>query len=336
MALALSWAAAGPPASLSAQSQSLEGWLRNVGQLANSDMRELRRGTPVVQLLDSPDDSELGILGAVRVATTPAQLIALANRPAELLSDQTVVAVGEVHIPPRVQDFSRLQVPSADVRELGRCRPGSCKVKVAGPFMEGLAAAARRTRSESLAAVTARVRRMLFEYSDQFVVDGLSSLPAAVDKPTQTTPLEAAAPLRALYNTLFGQSQVLTNHMRRYPLSNAAGVTDRLAWTVEDVGLRTTIRLLHLTLIQPPDVPAVDAIVGIEQLYASHYLLASTTFLSLVTDASVTGEPARYLILMTRYRFDEEVDGMSRTALERSTATEHRRKLLRLQQRLRP
>lgn len=307
-----------------------------MGDLANSDMRELRRGTPVVRLLMSSGGSELGVLGAVRVATTPAQLIALANRPADLLDDPTVLAVGEVHIPPRVQDFSRLRVPTADIRELRRCTPGNCKVKVARSFMEEMATVAQGARSEAEAAVTARVRSMLFDYSDRFVREGISGLPAAADKSTEISPARALAPLRVLDGTLFGQSQVLTDHMRRYPNSNASGITDRLAWTVEDVGLRPTIRLLHLALIQPPDVPAVDAIVGIEQLYASHYLLASTTFLSLVTDASVTGEPARYLILLTRYRFDQDVDGLSRTALDRTTVTEHRRKLLRLQQRLRP
>ena len=328
--------ASGLPTPGTAQEGTLERWLRDEGGFTNSNVRDLRSGSPVVRLVGPDGPRVIGFLGAVRVATTPAHLLALANRPADLLMDRSTMAVGEVDIPPRFGDFRDLRVPLSDVRELRVCSPGDCKVKLPSAAIQELVGLARAPNGEAVANVTAHVRSMLFDYADRFVREGLTGLPAYGDKPESVSPIESLAPLRALDGSLFGQSRVLTNHLRRYPESSASGVTDRLAWIIEDVGLRPTIRLLHLSLIQPPDVPAVDAIVGIEQLYASHYLAGSTTFLSLIVDTSITGEPARYLVMLTRYLFDEEVDGVGRAALRRSMLVDQNRRLLTLQQRLRP
>jgi len=318
------------------QAPTLERWLRDEGGFSNSDLRDLRAGTPVVRAIGPDDPSGLALLGAVRVATTPARMLALANRPVELLSDRPVLAAGDIHIPPQVGDFSSLTVPASDIQELRGCTPGSCRVKLPGRAMQDLVPAARSPGTEAVAGVTAHFRSMLFDYAERFVRDGLAALPPYVDKAEETSPLEALAPLRVLDQSFFAQSTALASHLDRFPESTASGITDRLVWTVEDVGLRPTIRLLHLALTQPGDSPAVDVAVAIQQLYASHYLVASITFLSLVIDTSVLGEPARFLVMLTRHRFDEEVDGMSRTALRRGTVDDETRRLLSLQQRLRP
>lgn len=318
------------------QSSTLERWLRDEGRFSNSEIRELRAGSPVVRAVGPDDPRGMALLGAVRVATTPARMLALANRPADLFNTQSVLAAGEVHIPPRIGDFSPLAAPPSDIQELRTCTPGACKVKLPARAMQDLAPAARGPLDEAIARVTAHVRSMLFDYAEAFVRDGLAALPPYVDKPEPVTPLEALAPLRVLDQSFFAQSRSLTGHLRRFPRSDATGITDRLLWTVEDVGLRPTIRLLHVALTQPDDSPGVDVEVAVQQLYASHYLTASTTFLSLVIDTSVLDEPGRFLISLTRHRFDEEVDGMSRTALRRETIDDEGRRLLTLQQRLRP
>ena len=318
------------------QTNSLEAWLRDSGEFSNSDMRSLRTGSPVVRVVGPDGRDGLFLLGAVRVATTPAQLIALWNRPSEFFRGRSTLAVGEVHLPPRIGDFRDLRVPDSDLRELSVCRPASCRIKLPEEAMGPLASAARQPRGDREAAVTARVRNMLFEYADDFVRSGLSALPPYADKDRPVSTLEAVGPLRTMDAEFFEQSRVLTSHLRSFPRSMGEGVTDRMAWTLEDVGIRPTIRLFHSALIQPPDAPAVDVLIAIQQLYASHYLLASTTYLSLVVDTSVAGEPARYLVLLSRYRFDGEVTGMSRTALTLRSVENQEDRLRRLQQRLRP
>lgn len=324
------------PSDAGGQVNALEGWLRQSGDFTNSDIRSLRTGSPVVRVVGPEAGDGLSLLGAVRVATTPAQFIALWNRPSEFFRDRSVLAVGEVHLPPRIDDFRELQVPESDLEELPACRPGSCRVKLAAEPMTVLPEAARRPRGDREAAVTAHFRSMLFGYADGFVRRGLAALPPYVDKTRPVSTAEALGPLRAMDASFFAQSGTLTRHLRTFPRSVAEGVTDRMAWTLEDVGVRPTIRLLHTALIQPPDAPAVDAQVAIQQLYASHYLLASTTYLSLVVDTSVAGEPARYLVLLSRYRFDEDVTGVSRTALTLRSVENQEARLLMLQQRLRP
>ncbi|NNM32451.1 MAG: hypothetical protein HKO53_05270, partial [Gemmatimonadetes bacterium] len=268
---------AGSTSGVQAQSNTLEDWLRESGEFTNSDIRSLRTGAPVVRVVGPEGRDGLFLLGAVRVATTPAQLIALWNRPSEFFRGRSTLAVGEVHLPPRIDDFRDLRLPESDLQELPFCRPGSCRVKLAEGPMTTLSAASRRPPEDREAAVTARFRSMLFEYADDFVRRGLSALPPYVDKARPTSTVEALAPLRAMDTSFFAQSRVLTRHLRTFPRTLAEGVTDRMAWTLEDVGIRPTIRLLHTALIQPPDAPSVDALIAIQQLYASHYLLASTT-----------------------------------------------------------
>ena len=324
------------PSRSEGQAHTLEEWLRDRGEFTNSDIRSLRAGSPVVRVVGEDRRDGLSLLGAVRVATVPSQLIALWNRPSEFFQGRSTLAVGEVRLPPRIDDFRDLRVPESDMGELPTCRPGSCRVKLAREPMGALSSAARRPREDREASVTAQFRSMLFDYADGFVRQGLGALPPYVDKSRPMSTLEALAPLRAMDASFFGQSRILTRHLRTFPRTPAEGVTDRMAWTLEDVGIRPTLRLFHTALIQPPDAPAVDALVAIQQLYASHYLLASTTYLSLVVDTSVAEEPARYLVLLSRYRFDDEVTGVRRTALTLRSVENQEGRLRMLQQRLRP
>ncbi len=319
-----------------AQSGSLEQWLRSEGEFTNSEMRSLRTGAPVVRIVGPDDRGGLSLLGAVRVATTPAGLIALFNRPSEFLAAPSTLAAGQVHIPPRIDDFRTVRLPPSDLLELAACRPGSCKVKLARGPMADLSEAAHGPPNDQEASVTARFRAMLFDYADVFVRRGLHGLPEYVDKPRPWSTAEAMAPLRALDASFFEQSRILTQHLRAFPNSTAEGVTDRMAWTLEDVGIRPTVRLLHMSLIQPPDAPAVDALIAIQQLYATHYLQASATYLSLVIDTSVAGEAARFLVLLSRFSFDDEVTGIRRSALTRSSVANQEARLRMLQQKLRP
>ncbi|MDH3224763.1 MAG: hypothetical protein OEO23_13675, partial [Gemmatimonadota bacterium] len=311
-------------------------WLRGEGGFTNSEMRSLRTGAPLVRIVDSESLATLSLLGAVRVATTPASVIALFNRPSEFLATPSTLAAGQVHIPPRIDDFRTIRLPPSDLPELAACRPGSCKVKLALGPMADLGEAARGPPIDREASVTARFRSMLFDYADSFVRQGLDGLPEYVDKARPLSTAAAMAPLRALDPSFFEQSRVLTRHLRAFPHSTAEGVTDRMAWTLEDVGLRPTVRLLHLALIQPPDAPSVDALIAIQQLYATHYLQASITYLSLVIDTSVAGEAARFLVLLSRFSFDGEVTGIRRSALVRSSVANQEARLRTLQQRLRP
>jgi hypothetical protein len=131
-ALLVGLAAASPLVSAqgSAFPARLDSYLTDGVKLSQTERQRLLNGQPLTKLLDADASKEVAVFGAVWVN-------APVRRYVEAVSDIETFERGggfkvtkRISAPPRLDDFSALQLPDGDLDDLRSCRVGDCEVKL--------------------------------------------------------------------------------------------------------------------------------------------------------------------------------------------------------------
>jgi hypothetical protein len=271
-----------------------------------ADLRALDAGSAVIKTLDTPIREELAHAAAV-------YLDAPSGRFVERFRDIVRFERGP-HIPqierfgslPRLEDLESLTLPPSDVTALRHCRPGDCDVKLS-------TAAMRRFREEvdwssPNAGLQADevAREMILDLVRAYQMEGNEALGRYDDG---DEPLPVADQFRALLassDTLPVPVPELLAYLDEYPQGRPEGAEDFFYWTVVNFGLRSTIRVNHVTIYPlsgSPPPSGVRYAIAIKQLYASHYF-HTTLELRFLIDDDRRAAGGTSLVSITRARND--------------------------------
>lgn len=270
----------------------------NIVRPSSADRRELLAGEPLARLLDNDAAEQVSVFGAVWV-DVPARRYVQALRQIETWERGRAFHVTQrVSRPPRLDDFAPLRLTTAVVDGLEGCRVGDCVMKLdeqaIAAFKQEIdwASPGRHAEAEHL------MRRVLFDYSTRYLFGGSDRLPLLRDR---DRPVSMGEEFRAIVGELPILSptlQTVRAYIVDYPRVTLPGSESFLYWQETEFGLRPTIRLSHITLLERGD----EYVVASRMVYASHYFRGAVELRVLVPD------PARgrgfWLVTLTASRTD--------------------------------
>lgn len=313
LVLAASLSLSARPADAQSDTERL---LRTVADANRDDLARLSAGAPLVRTVGSDDRSELTLVYAVRVRA-PVEFVLEKARSQHLLVDDVIDerSRGTFGDPPSLQDAARLTLDRREIRDLQRCREGDCGLKLEA---ESIARLHRDVDWSDRGAVHDAADRFyrgeLVAILSAYMARGDRGAPVYADK---ETPLAVATGFDRLLTDaefLIVLDPDLYSHLRSYP-SVGAGIDDSFTWTVEDLGTKSVVSINHVA--SKADGPRGAALIGVKRLYANHYLHAGLRILHMAPATGDPSDPDTFVTVITRYRFDGELGGIRRTAMER-------------------
>lgn len=304
------------PAAIEAQAGGrMEAYLTGELGLTRRNLMALSRGRPVTRVLDTTDPREIAVVGVVRIPVPAETFVEQAVDVAGLLRGRTVTGAGELSDPAIEEDLSGLNLPTRDVEDLERCRAGDCRVKLPEGVIADLSAldwsgALPRREAENI------FRAMLLEHATAYR-EG-RPIPPYADKRQPVSPVDGFGRILRERPYLLAFLPNLRNHMLDFPHATAIDTEDAVLWTEERFGLKPVISLNHVSVHQPRRPGAVDVIVALKQLYASHYFEASAGLLAFV---EVAEAPGSYFVYIRHHRFDGTLNPGQRRLIEAQIRT---------------
>jgi hypothetical protein len=269
-------------------------------RLSGGDRQRLDHGQAIVRTIPGRD-REVAVFAVARTSIDADRLVAWVHRIDALKKSALVPIIQRFSTPPAPGDLALMKLPDDDLRDLRRCRSGSCDVKLTDPeiasLRQHLSANGASTQAASLqdwfrAAVLERVRRYWTGGHPAIGAwaDGSDSRPLADDF--------AALLTRSTYIT--GRMPELAAYLRGAPAAVPAGIQTFLYWSQDQVRGSPVMTATHVAIGtgRGPADPLV--LVAGKQIFATHYMNGSLSVTALVGGR---GGPT-YLVYINRTDVD--------------------------------
>lgn len=293
----------------------------------NQDERiQLAAGETIVRL-KAASDGYLSLSALVRADITPERFLRWMTSVEILQKGKYIPEIGRFSTPPAEHDLRGLTIDVEDLRDLERCEPSDCGVKLSEPEMALIAS----QRDED--ALRQSFRRILFERATQYFVRGDTGAAPYLDHDDPVDPGAAFDGVLQRVEFFPKNLKCYADYLRTFPRGRDSHVRHSfLYWSRESLGLKPIISVTHLSAarFEQPHLP--EAVVVARQVYASHYKNASITITALVADG-----PTRYLVYVNRTHVDAfggMFGGMVRRLVERRVRAEAPAVLQNLRRRL--
>jgi hypothetical protein len=184
--------------------------------------------------------------------------------------------------PPRLEDFAALELPEEDIKDLQKCRPGECDVKLDENAIERIQKEIDWSKPSAAADVNALVRKLAFEYVKAYQQGGNQELAVYRDK---KRPAYVAQEFKAMVDEMPSLQQrepALREYLIGYPKAQLPDATSFLYWHKVKFGLKPTIMINHVVVTNSLD----HALAAYKQIYASHYFWTALELRELTPDPS--------------------------------------------------
>jgi hypothetical protein len=260
----------------------LESYLTERVKLTESERLDLMAGSPVTKLLDAEEGKEVGIFGAIWI-DAPIKRYVDAVRDIEHFERGGGFKVTKrISDQPTLGDFADLHLREEDVKDLQKCRVGDCVVKLDADAIQALRTEVNWKAPGAADAVDRVMRRFALLYVSGYLEGGNERLAVYRDRSRPTFVAEE-------FRTMIDRMPELTTYMpemRRYlldfPTPTSPAASSFLYWQETDFGLKPTVRISHLTILEGAEGAAVAS----KMLYASHYFWTGLELRALLPDAS--------------------------------------------------
>jgi hypothetical protein len=259
----------------------LESYLAEHVKLTAHQRSQLVSGHAVTRLLETDPSREVGVFGAVWVNAPASRYVALVKDIEQFEKGANFRITRRISDPPRPEDFAQMDLPDDDVRDLRRCRVGSCELKLSEAALTRVRKEIDWSRPTARADAEALARRLAFEYVKGYLEGGNARLATYRDSSRPTfvgeefkSMIERMPALTALPD--------LRKYLLEFPAASVPNAHAFLYWQEAQFGLKPTIRINHLVISEQPTHVAIAS----KMLYASHYFWTALELRVLVPDAA--------------------------------------------------
>jgi hypothetical protein len=294
--------------------QSVRQWLQEAG-LSSKEFATLDRGEAVVRIPKGDDPTRLTLLAIVRVGVTPEVIRHMAQDVAGLAQrSEQVLQAGAFSDDPSWKDARDLHLPDGDIDDLEKCAVGNCKVKLTAGGIDSLQQSVDWSASDRASQVNRYMAGWLAAYLRGYQESGSDALALYADKTEPHSAAEGLDYLLRRNNLLIEYDEQFFRYVAEYPARQSANAVNLFYWTVEDMSLKSTLSLYHMTIRGGSDDHA--ALMLSKQIYASHYIQAGVTVYAALPASDDDMTNGVYLVLTQQLHFDGSVGGVQRRALE--------------------
>ncbi len=260
----------------------LDDYLTDSVRLSRGERERLLNGEPVTKFLDGDASKEVAVVGAVWVDAPIRRYVEAINDIETFEQGRGFKVTKRISAPPRLEDFSALQLPDEDLDDLRRCRVGDCDVKLGEQALKRFQTEIDWSAPNARANANALMQQLAFDYVTRYLEGGNQELAVYLDN---SRPTFVAHEFQAIVD----RTPLLTTYMPNmrqylleYPRVTIPDATSFLYWQETDFGLKPTIRISHVTVRETPN----DTVVASKMLYATHYFWTGLEVRVLVPDPS--------------------------------------------------
>lgn len=256
-------------------------YIRTHVKLTSAAQARLLQGQPVTQLLDDADPSrEVSVFGAVWVKAPIARYVAAVRDIEQMEKGDAFLVTKRLSRPPRLEDFDQLTLPEEDFSDLKTCRLGSCEVKISEGGLARLHKEIDWSKPTAKADVDRLVRTLAVEYVNGYLEGGNDQLAAYRDSERPTFIAKEFASMIDRMPSLTEYLPDLKEYLLGFPKTTLPMSESFLYWQNVRFGLKPTIRINHLTIVEQQANVAVVS----KMLFASHYFWTAIELRVLVPD----------------------------------------------------
>ncbi len=276
----------------------LSAFFAGSAHLSQAERGRLLAGESVARLLDGDPSHEVAVFGAVWINAAPERYVGAVRDIERFESGPNFPVTRKISSPPRLEDFDALTLPADDIEDLRQCKVSDCAVKISREGLERLRQEVDWSKPTAAADVNALMRRIAFEYVQAYSEGGNERLAVYRD---QEHPTFVAQEFRSMVDRMPGLTDQLPKvrrYLLEYPHYTLPAASDILYWQITKFGLKPTVRINHLMILE--DGPAT--VVANKQLYASHYFWTAIELRVLIADPA--RGPGFWFVNVNRSRSD--------------------------------
>jgi hypothetical protein len=289
--------------------------LSEMAAFSADDLSALDQGKIVVRSLVTKDDREIGVIGVVRVQTSPGITLSEFTDGLTQKSNKSLLATGRFGGPPTLEDLRNLSLDKNDVGNLQKCSTGDCKLRLSDDLIERL-----RTQVDWNSAQSGTQANQLFQQDIlEFVVDYLKRGDQALAHFDND---KNESPLADQHRTLQDETPILdwlapdlAKYLGSFPRVDLKNVQTSLDWSKLTFGLKPFVTVTHASSYSRLSEQGPIFIIAVKQIYASRYFDSSLT-LSMLVRTAVNGSVNEYLVFTNISRSDAlggVLSGLKRT-----------------------
>ena len=284
--------------------EDLYAFLADPVGLSSYEIQDLKADKVIIKLLEPQAEHEVVILGVARVNVPISYCLKQYGKEGMNIETAGVEAMGEFSDPAVLADTQNLMLPPADTKDLMKCKPGDCKMKVPETAFKKIAQLKQAADSVGSTA-NAMFQEAVVGYVNAYLKDGNTALIEYYDKNPPVKLADEFKEMLGQVKYLYKYIPELHTYLEKFPQVKLANAKNVLYWKKEIFGKkadRPVISLNHFVLFERPDaVPRVIA--AGKQLYATHYFEAAFEITAMEKDPE-TPETNTYLIFINRARLD--------------------------------
>lgn len=296
-------------AALAGGGAALHGWapdpfafLAPAIEVTRAQRAALDAGETIARALPG-DDGHLAVFAAARINATPDALITWASAIEAMQRGPMTRAIGRFSDPPSETDLDGLVLDPSDLDALLRCRPGSCRVKLAAAEIESVQQAIAHAGPDHRTAAEQAFRRVLIARVRAHRDHGLTSLMPYADRDRPASIYEAFASVVTRSPYLVTRLPQLVTALQAPSLAQIAGSSSYYYWSTEHFGSgKLVVTVTHVRSWMPTDTGrAPAAVMASTQVFASHYINGTLALTMVVCEPD--GPPC-YLAYVNRAQTD--------------------------------
>jgi hypothetical protein len=265
---------AGPPTKLKG--------LSDLVQFTPSEIQALEDGQTVSKLLPFHSDLEVAVAGAVWINAPVREGVQAMKDVEHLERGNGFLVTKSISNPPRLEDFSALELPEDDVKDLRKCHLGDCDVKLDQNAINRINMEIDWSKPTATDDLNRLMRQLALEYVTAYQHGGNKELAVYRNKKRPTSVAEEFASMIGEMRVLWQREPALHQYLLDYPKAQLPNATSFFYWHKVDFGLKPTIRINHVVITETPQ----RAIAATKQIYATHYFLTALEIRELTPDPS--------------------------------------------------
>ncbi len=270
-------------------------------RLSKEEIRKIQEGRAVMRILHTDVKSEIAILSLIRINVPLHYFLQLYRNIANFERGSSMPQIGVFSNPPKLDDLKNLKLDAEDLKEIKRCKVGSCQVELSAEAIQRIQKEVRWSDPKYYEQANQIVRQMILELVQEYQKTGNKALAPLQDRKKSTPAAEEFRNLLEASSYIKGYIPELHDYLLEYPDAKLPGAEDFFYWSVAEFGFKPTLRVNHMTIYRPEGESVPVTIVS-KQLYASHYFRAALELRFLVPlENSADGF---YFVWLNRSRTD--------------------------------
>lgn len=275
----------------------LQNHLKQDLRLSQDQINGIRNGQPFAEALESRTPAEIFVFGAIYINADPASYVKYAYDFDRLRSTPGYLAINQYSNPPQLSDLKGFGLGSEDIQSLKNCNPGDCTTQLPGSTIADLRKSINWSASNVDEEVNQYLQKLALTRLQLYQQQGDKLLGEVYnDKKQQVNIADQFKYILSYAKALPQNVPELYNYIVNYPQYKAANISSMFYWDSVKFGLKPTLRIVQVVIMQgsSPEEPAYT--IAEKQLYSSHYFETALDLTYCISGSDNPKQPGFFLV----------------------------------------